>query len=218
MGVRSPHALAAGLCISQTGEFSFVLADVAHDTGVITDSLFQFVVATTVLTLLLTPALVQAAAVIARRPARGHRATGEEPSAASRHILIVGVGPAGQAVYRSVAELYPTAIIELNPHGADSLEPRPGRFIAGDASQATVLRSAGIAGAAAVVITIPDHEATLRIAKLARQMRPDVPILARARYQRFAAALREGTTDVVDEELLTGEALAERLRAALWRS
>jgi CPA2 family monovalent cation:H+ antiporter-2 len=56
-GVGSTTALATGMSLAQTGEFSFVLADVARG-GLLGHDLFMLVVSTTVITMLLTPTLV----------------------------------------------------------------------------------------------------------------------------------------------------------------
>ena len=53
-----PHAAATGICLAQVGEFSFVLAEVARQGGVITNDLFELQVAATIATLFLSPHLI----------------------------------------------------------------------------------------------------------------------------------------------------------------
>jgi len=120
------YAIASALCLAQVGEFSFVLATIAHSdavsTALITSTTFHAMVSTTILTLLCTPYLVAAAplvgargeqvmlrwqrllrpaAAMAGRIPRDHRARAPEEastgsSAGSDLIVIVGFGPAGQ--------------------------------------------------------------------------------------------------------------------------
>jgi CPA2 family monovalent cation:H+ antiporter-2 len=102
------HAVATGICLAQVGEFSFVLAKVAEDEGVIDIFLFELVVTATIGTLFMTPYLVAAAprigSVVGRLLARRTQAQHlldemfEQPAGKSGHIVIVGFGPAGQRV------------------------------------------------------------------------------------------------------------------------
>ena len=74
-GQTHRHALTAGLCLAQVGEFSFVLAGIAHihfnvegvKTGFLTDDHFKLVISATIATLFLTPYLVTYAPRIANR-------------------------------------------------------------------------------------------------------------------------------------------------------
>ena len=114
-------AIASGLCLAQVGEFSFLLAIIAHSdavgTPLIKEKTFHAMVSATILTLLCTPYLVGAAPWVGARCERlmmrwrhllrpagrtpiDHRATAPEEvsldsSADSALIVIVGFGPAG---------------------------------------------------------------------------------------------------------------------------
>ncbi|MCH8048129.1 MAG: cation:proton antiporter [Planctomycetes bacterium] len=121
-------AIASGLCLAQVGEFSFLLAIIAHSdavgTPLIKEKTFHAMVSATILTLLCTPYLVGAApwvgarcehlmkrwqhllrpaAAMAGRMPTDHRTTASEEassgsSADSDLIVIIGFGPAGQRV------------------------------------------------------------------------------------------------------------------------
>ena len=56
-GLTHRNALAAGICLGQVGEFSFVLAAVGRGT-VISEEVFTLIISTTIVTLFLTPYLV----------------------------------------------------------------------------------------------------------------------------------------------------------------
>ena len=222
-GLTHTSALATGICLGQAGEFSFVLAEVGRGT-LISEELFALIISATITTLFLTPYLVAGAPPVAHaivtRLSRvgllGSQAKLAEAKHESEeeHFLIIGFGPAGEAVAQKVAGLTgKITIVDLNP----SLLPRAhdlgmeGHI--GDASHADVLHHAGIASAAAVVVTIPDPTACRAVVALVRSLAPQAHVIARARYHRFLHDLLEGGAhEVVDEERVVGVRLAAQLR------
>jgi CPA2 family monovalent cation:H+ antiporter-2 len=119
-------AVATACCLAQVGEFSFVLATIAHGNGpdgpLLSDAAFRALVTATILTLVLTPYLVaqapRAGVAIQRllpRFAHGYHLRGSELAAPAEEtdrtvrapdkrgcILIIGFGPAGQRVAEEV--------------------------------------------------------------------------------------------------------------------
>ena len=74
----------------------------------------------------------------------------------------------------------------------------------GDAMNPDVLRHHGLLEARAIVITLPDHRASVHIVQASRQLSPNIAIVVRARYHPFVSELEEGGADiVVDEEYYT---------------
>src|SRR5207245_6678144 len=59
LGYSGRVALLAGLAVSQIGEFSFVLAREGRGTGLLSENLYQTFLAVAVLTMLVTPFLLQ---------------------------------------------------------------------------------------------------------------------------------------------------------------
>ena len=51
LGINRRYALASGLALSQIGEFSFVLATTAHESGLIKDEIFALVVTANILSI-----------------------------------------------------------------------------------------------------------------------------------------------------------------------
>lgn len=211
-GIRPGFALGAGVCLAQTGEFSFVLAEIAEHGGLISNDLFRLVVVTTVLTIVLTPTLVKIAPSITRAGQRTEHqsapAHDDDHAQLVNHTVIVGFGPAGRAVHRAATPEIETAVIDLNPRGASKLARPPKLFVAGDAAQEAVLLHAGVDRARAVVITMPDHVVALQVARLVRELAPAAKLFVRARLHIFAGPLSAEATAIADEERLVGDALA----------
>ena len=87
--------------------------------------------------------------------------------------IIVGYGQVGQAV----SELLSAANIE---HTVVDTEDKPGVDVVGDATVTETLESAGVDGAASVVLAIPDETATEFATLIVRDLDPDTEIIARA--------------------------------------
>ena len=127
-------------------------------------------------------------------------ATGEE---LSNHIIIAGYGITGKSVARAATLAgIPYMVIELNPEiiRQERSQYRP-NFIFGDAVQEEVLEHAGIRHARTLVVAVSEEEAIPRIIHTARQLAPDVHILARTRHVRNAQHLLDlGADEVISEE------------------
>jgi CPA2 family monovalent cation:H+ antiporter-2 len=80
----------------------------------------------------------------------------------------------------------------------------------GDATRAEFLRNCGIENARAVVLTIDAPEKTEEIARLVRELRPDVTLVARARDADHARALYAlGVPDAAPETIEASLQLSE---------
>ena len=215
------HAIAAGLCLGQIGEFSFVLAGVAHAGGLLGPEVFRLIVATTVLTLLVTPTLVRFGPVVGlwveRKLSGSKRVVDAEPLARfgkvlSDHVVIVGYGPAGRAVLDAVTSVdVVPVVVDLNPRSIAEAQADGLRAHLGDATQGAVLSHLNVTSARAVVITLPDHRAALQVAQQVRILAPNTKLFARARFNVYAEDLAEQGALIVDEESITGHELGAAL-------
>ena len=204
-------SLAAGLCLSQVGEFSFVLARTGQGLGLLSDQNFQLALAASVLTMMLTPSLVWIGQKIASksRPDQRARSGKKEMAKAteklSGHLVIVGYGINGCNVARAAEVLgIPYLVVEMNP-ATVKREHRAGKPIFyGDALNQAVLEHAGLERAQALVITLADSVATRRIVATSRSAHPGLYIIARARFMLDVEELiRVGADEVIPEEFQT---------------
>jgi len=219
-------ALAAGICLAQVGEFSFVLIAVGRGT-VINEELFALMISATIVTLFLTPYLVAGSArsslmIVGWLGRVGLVEPGDRDSeivseSLINHSVIVGFGPAGQGVGRALESVVDDiVVIDLSPSMVRSALMMGFDGHIGDATQPDVLEHAGVPRAAYVVVAIPDPSSARAVVELIRSMAPGVYIIARARFHRYIAELESGGADeVIDEELVVGGVLAERLRVRI---
>jgi CPA2 family monovalent cation:H+ antiporter-2 len=220
-GLSHRHAIAAGLCLAQVGEFSFVIADAARGTGgpesLLSPDLFALLVSTTIGSLMLTPFLVRSAPALGRAVERqlgGSGSGGDVPAAPrSGHIVVVGFGPAGQAVADSVAAAgRDVEVVDISPSLVSQARDLGFRAWLGDASAGEVIESACVESASAVVVTLPDYRAAVQVIQTVRAQAPATDLIARARYHRYATELtRAGATAVIDEEEEVGRQLARTI-------
>ena len=221
---RAGVAVAAGLCLSQIGEFSFVLANIAIAAGTIDENIFRIVVSATIVTLLATPYLVGASPrvnILIHRIKDGKkhgetsspRAYGE-CAASRRPIIIVGSGPAGKKLIDCIVGKHADDIIvlDINPKNANAAREYGVEFQIGDACNIEVLEHAGIRCARIVVVTLPDPEAARRIIQLCKDIAPGVSVVSRVRYDIYEQdILNAGADSVVNEEKNVGISLSEEV-------
>lgn len=220
------NALAAGICLGQVGEFSFVLVAVGRG-PLISENLFKLVISATIATLFLTPYLVALAPRLSVAIVEGLRKikliarasvdVTADLSPPKAQLIIIGFGPAGQAVGQTLESLADrVTVIDLNPSMIGRAHQLGFSCHVGDAKHADVLEHVGITSAAAAVVTVPDPAGALAIVELIKSIAPEVHIIARGRYHRYLPDLQAaGAHDVIDEEQLVGARMAALLRRRL---
>lgn len=207
---RGPVAIAAGLCLGQVGEFSFVLAEIGRG-SLFSEDLFALVISTAIFTMLLTPYLVAFAPRIASRLARRRWSPGEGADEDRGPLgIVVGFGPAGRIACERIAESRcQVVVVDQNPQAVRAARELGYGAIAGDALYAEVLEHAGIERAATVVVAVPSARVAREIVDLVRRIAPRARLVVRARFHRSVPELREAGADVVvDEESEVGRAIA----------
>lgn len=228
LGFRLPvrHAVASGLVLAQVGEFGVVIAGIAQTNELFGDDLFRLLVSSTLLSLFITPLLIKEALklglLITKLRPSSTAANGEfeirddQPATENSKslVMIVGFGPSGQRVARELmdTEDVEVVIIDIRPHNIDLAKSMGLKAYLGDATNLDFLIHYGILRARAIVLTVPDHRASIRIVESVRTLNAEVVIVARARYHTFISELETaGATLAVDEEYLTGRRLAEAM-------
>ena len=197
-------ALSVAVALAQIGEFSFIVASVATDYGVLTADATNVLVAAAIVSITLNPLLFRSIGWLERWLTRGAPPPGR---AASRTIapcrfafraVVVGYGPVGRTVTRLLRDndIEPT-IVEMNVDTVREVREAGLHAIYGDATHPAVLDEARIAEARAFIIAVSPLEGVEEACRLARAQNPDIRILARATHVREARHLREAGADVV---------------------
>ncbi|MDP7574248.1 MAG: cation:proton antiporter, partial [Phycisphaerales bacterium] len=216
-GATIGTAIAAGMCVAQIGEFSFVLGSVAGAEGLLGEETLNLLVAASVVTLLFVPLMIGLAPRLAGGP---FGASGSDSSVGRGRVIVIGVGPSAGAALEAIRTASaPLTVIDFNSRAVQRLRDQGDGGIVGDARRGEILSAAGIAHARLVLLSIPDPTAAAAVVRQVRVLAPTVPIIARCSYNRAESQLRAaGATEVVLEEdavgLVLGRAVGERLEQA----
>jgi CPA2 family monovalent cation:H+ antiporter-2 len=218
--------LAVAVALAQIGEFSFIVANLGTQLGVLSAEAANIVIGASIVSITLNPLLFRAIGpverwVSRRRPAAAQpsAAPGEDRTPPSHRAVVVGYGPVGRTVSRLLREneIRPT-VIEMNVDTVRALRADGVDAIYGDATHPATLGSAGIGHANNFIVSIAGLPGVEESFRVARALNPSVQILARANYLREVPALRSAGADVVvsgETEVALGftEAILGRLGA-----
>ncbi len=128
----------------------------------------------------------------------GHRRMRRQIEQLSAHTVVAGFGRVGALVCEELhaAEL-PFVVIELNTEKIPDMEAKGYLHVHGDATEESVLLEAGFQRASKLVTVMPHDAANVYITLTARQMSPDVKIIARAELPSTQKKLRQAGADHV---------------------
>jgi len=216
-GYSAKTTLLVGAAMFQIGEFSFVLARVGVDRHVVSDTVYQVVLASAIITMLLTPlALLGASQGYFRllaprftRLALRRSDPGIEGARAleiSNHVVICGHGRVGRELSRVLERRNLCfVVIDLDPHVIAHVRDRGCPAIYGDCAHKEVLALAQLPRARVLVITVPDPIAIERATAHARQINPRLDIVVRLHGESDISLLRDiGATELVQPEFEAG--------------
>jgi len=208
-------SIAAGLCLAQIGEFSFVIGAEAVNADIIEESLFQLMMSASLITLLLTPFLIAKSRPIAKTidNALGGSSpveASEEIASLRNHVVVIGYGVAGREVVGELIESgHQVLVIDMGPIGVNQAREDGALSVLGNAQRREVLEHAGVRTAKLLVCTLPDHRTSAQSIQQIRAFASSIPIVARARYSIHVASLTQAGADVVvDEEECVGHAIS----------
>jgi monovalent cation:H+ antiporter-2, CPA2 family len=201
-------AATAGIGLAQVGEFSFILGRSGLEVGLLNSSQWQLLLAASIATMVVTPALLGVAPRVGSwlatkvTPAHSEEETPDLADLAE-HVVILGFGMGGQLLARALRQLAtPYIILDLN--GATVRQSRKDgeQIFFGDATNEDALRAAGVDRARAVVGVLSDPYAAARALTAIRTINESVPIILRTRYKTEAeSVMRQGATVAVAEEM-----------------
>lgn len=236
VGVSARLGFLAAATLAPAGEFTLVILTQAVSRGVLGADEAGYAVAVVGLSIVAAPLVfrlghaaapaldpiphapwLRGSAMRSAAPG-GERADAEAPAAdPGARAIIAGFGPVGRAVADALERRgVGLRIIELNPRTIQRQSGLGRRMVYGDASNPEVLESAGLGSADAVILTMPDEEATLQACRVIRALRPDIFIAARANVlSKALQAMQLGADHVVVEEMAAAEAMAAQVMQKL---
>ncbi|MFZ5492434.1 MAG: cation:proton antiporter [Pseudomonadota bacterium] len=180
MGYPRRTALTVSASLAQIGEFSFILAGMGVSLGLLDAHARDLILAGALLSIAINPLVFHGALVVSGWVEQRSLVAPAAPPARAR-VLVVGYGRVG----RRVAELLTGAgvavtVVDFRREMIEELEQAGVPAVHGEGAMDSVLRTAGIDGAAALVLTGSGARDMDLVHEAARRLNPAVAILRRA--------------------------------------
>jgi CPA2 family monovalent cation:H+ antiporter-2 len=222
-GATPGVALRTGLYLAQAGEFGFVLLTLGAQSQLVAATWVSPVLASMVLSMLASPFVILYSNQIVNKLSASDwlmqsvalTTIAKRAIAAEKHVIICGYGRSGQNLARLLSpEKIPYIALDLDPDRVRQAAAAGQSVVFGDAARLQSLMAAGLARAAAVVVSYHDTPSALKILAQVQAHAPTVPVIVRtvddSDIDRLKAA---GATEVVPEAIegslmLAGHALA----------
>jgi CPA2 family monovalent cation:H+ antiporter-2 len=212
-------AFLVGIGLTQIGEFSFVLVQVARTAGHVGTDVYNATLAASLITILMNAALVRYVPgwLVQRRLTHDQSdivSWPPEGEPLQQHVVLCGFGRVGSSLGKALDAFgLSYVVIDRNPDIIRRLQIRHTACLYGDASHRELLMKAWAEDASLIIVALPEIEpAALTVGRI-RDLNPKVPILARAHGVAEAERLGAvGATEVIQPEV---EASATLIRHAL---
>ena len=137
----------------------------------------------------------------------------KEISSLREHFIVCGWGRIGSIVVQEIqAEGYDVVVIEQTPELIDKMEQDGILCIDGDATSDEVLLSAGLLHARSLISALSSEAANVYVTLTARQLNPDITIVARAGHKSHISRLElAGADRVVLPHFIGGLRMAQNV-------
>jgi CPA2 family monovalent cation:H+ antiporter-2 len=206
-------ALTVGASLAQIGEFSFILAALGTDLGLLPPQAQSLVLAAALISISLNPLVFAAVgpletrlrarfASVRKLELRADPLAVLPGSIDSRrltgHVLLVGYGRVGRRIAEALEQRGLVYVVaEQNRELVERLRARGVPAVSGDAAEPGVLIQAHVARASVLVIAMADVVALRRMVETARMLNPRVATILRTHSDEEAEILRkDGLGDV----------------------
>ncbi len=214
-GAPWPAAIETGLLLGPGGEFAFIVIGVAMNYGLVERDTGAMILTVVAFSMALLPALSVLSLTVSRRmsgePVVPAEIAAPPPGDEQVRAIVVGHGRVGRLICEMLANHgVPYLATEREPATVARWRRRGRPVYFGDAKQPAFLRSCGIESASALILTVHSAPDIEEIVRVARAMRADILIVARARDAEHARHLYSlGVSDAVPETIEASLQLSE---------
>jgi CPA2 family monovalent cation:H+ antiporter-2 len=127
------------------------------------------------------------------------------------HAIICGHGPVGEKLNKELLDSgVSTLVIELNAETVRQLKRQGQTVLFADATHQETWELTQLAKARLVALTFPDALINAQALDIIRESRPDIPVLARARFASDVERLKRlGATVVINDEQEASQAVVD---------
>ena len=189
------------LSLAQAGEFGFVLLSFSVSNHVLPNALAQTLSLAVALSMFLTPALFifYDRVIVPRNVDKCNQQN--DAIDEQGDVIIAGIGRFGQIVNRLlVANGINTVILDHDINIVERVRSFRVKSFFGDATQPSLLETAGIANASLFIVAIDDRTRAVDLVRYIKHSYPDVTVLARGYDRGHSYSLRHAGADFVVSE------------------
>jgi CPA2 family monovalent cation:H+ antiporter-2 len=201
-----------GLILAHGGEFGFALLTLAFANKLLSPEHGQIVLTALIFSMGLAPFLIRynkkiTQALLPRASLKNQQSLQESISHAAGqlrdHIIICGYGRVGQNIARILeTEGFQFVALDMDPQRIQQAQLAGDPVMYGNSLHLSILESAGLAKAKALIISFDDIHTTFKILEQVRQVNPKLPILVRTTDDTDLEELQKaGATEVIPETL-----------------
>ncbi|MCY1058661.1 YbaL family putative K(+) efflux transporter [Nannocystis sp. SCPEA4] len=204
-------ALTISVSLAQIGEFSFILAGLGVELGLLPEMGRDLILAGAILSIICNPLLF---AALDRWSRHHDTADGEKkaivasgpPAPAGLYVLVIGYGRVGSAIAQILRErAVPLLILDTDPDLVDRAQAQGIPAICGNAANPRVLAEVNPAQVRLALLAIPQPLEAGEIVARLREAKPDMTIIARGHSDAEVQHLLQHGAD--------GAVMAERVMA-----
>jgi monovalent cation:H+ antiporter-2, CPA2 family len=208
---RTALVVAAGL--SQIGEFSFILGQAGIKIGALNQDQYSLILAGALLSITVNPLMFRLITPtetwLKKFPSVWRLLDRHGPTpppieeSLKDHVVIVGYGRVGRHIVELLEQMsIPHLVIDADAGKIEELNRHNTLNLYGDASNSEVLTHAGLKRARALVVAGPNEASSGLVVAAARDLSPDLHIIARSTTEEGINHLAElGAQDVIHPEL-----------------
>jgi CPA2 family monovalent cation:H+ antiporter-2 len=215
-------ALTISVSLAQIGEFSFILAALGLEYGLLPERARDLILAGAIVSIVLNPILFNAIDLV--RPWLERRipvpADAKEPPPEPKpmpvthlrdHAVLVGYGRVGSALAERLRQTgIAMYVIEASSKAVEALRAAGIEAIAGNAAAGELLATANLREAAQLFVAVPNAFEAGQIVEQARALNPRLYIVARAHLDAEVEYLKQlGADAIVMGEREIGRAMAD---------
>jgi len=220
-GASAGEAIRTGLCLTQAGEFGFVLIQQIDQLDWIDQRVSQAVIAAMLLSMMLAPVLIQYSDKITLRFVKNEwfnqslnlTRIATQSLKNSDHVIICGFGISGQQLATILEqEQIKYIALDADPDRVSDASQAGKSVVYGTSQSKNHLIAAGIVRAKAVVITFQNINESMKVIQQVELLHPGIPIIVRATDERDVEKLElVGATQVIPEKTEGGLMLSAQV-------
>ena len=212
-------SLITAIALAQIGEFSFILATVGRQLGVLSEEATHVLVAAAICSISLNPLFYRLVVPIDKWVSRSprlwrilnsrvaasvdiHHESSETASSPRHRAIVIGYGPVGRIITRILRQnAIEPIVVELNLETVHRLHSQGIKAVYGDAGRSETLQAAGAAQAGTLMLSSDGIHAAHEIIRVARELNPAIHILVRASYiNQLKVFQQAGANAVISSE------------------